>query len=172
MDQDQTPLAEPAQIEQTKRPPGRPRKQLADARCAVCYAPMPCAEHDRPAIDLPDDPPVLKAEVSDAPDMVAEEPSGRIEPGTLEELHARIRAARAPKPEYTPPPPTPRQQAQINAEMEAGRRASERAAAQQANRPLPVKDPTEGSTSSVHRPGKFDEYRGSFKSPAQTASKG
>lgn len=71
----------------------------------------------------------------------------------MDALHAAINAARdAPVPEYVPPPRTARQMTQLEAELAAGRRASERAKAQLAARPVPVKDVSEGFTTPVYRP--------------------
>lgn len=54
--------------------------------------------------------------------------------------------------EYIPPPRTERQMSQLEAELEAGRRAQQKAEAQQAARPVPPRDPNEGFTNPVHRP--------------------
>lgn len=55
-------------------------------------------------------------------------------------------------PEYVPPPRTERQMTQLEAELEAGRRAQQRHAAQQASRPAPERNVNEGFTTPVHRP--------------------
>lgn len=65
----------------------------------------------------------------------------------------RKHAEQSAPPEYVPPPRTDRQMSQLEAELEAGRRAGSRAAEQQANRPVPPKDPNEGFTTPVHRDG-------------------
>jgi hypothetical protein len=58
------------------------------------------------------------------------------------------------KPIETPPPPmTERQMTATQLEIEAGRRTQARHAAQQAHRPVPKKDPNEGFTTPVYRPG-------------------
>jgi hypothetical protein len=54
--------------------------------------------------------------------------------------------------EYVPPQPTARQLTQTQLEMEAGRRASERAAAQAAMYKKMEKDKSEGYTTPVFRP--------------------
>jgi len=68
----------------------------------------------------------------------------------LEQL--RQHAERTKKPEYVPPPRTERQMSVLEAELEAGRRAQQKAAAQLASRPVPTKDPNEGFINPVHRP--------------------
>jgi hypothetical protein len=152
-----------------------PKIEKPVARCARCFEPMPCIEHDVPAIDLSDEAPRPKAVIEDTPAGPEPEKFDVPRPGTLEELHARILEQRKPKPEYVPPPPTPRQQARIDEEMAAGRRAVERHAAQAANRPVPVPSrqeaAAEGSSLPVHRPADFDEYKDGFRSAAQTRSK-
>lgn len=55
--------------------------------------------------------------------------------------------------EYVPPPRTARQMTQLEAELNAGRASQQRAEAQQVNRPVQPKDPNEGFTTPVHRPG-------------------
>lgn len=60
---------------------------------------------------------------------------------------------RSKPPEYIPPPRTERQMSQLEAELEAGRRTQQRAAAQAAARPVPPKDVSEGFTTPVYRPG-------------------
>lgn len=55
--------------------------------------------------------------------------------------------------EYIPPPRTPRQMEALQEELEAGRRAQQRAQDQLAARPAPERDPNEGFTNPVHRPG-------------------
>jgi hypothetical protein len=55
--------------------------------------------------------------------------------------------------EYIPPPRTPRQMAQLEAELAAGRRVQQKAAEQLAHRPPPERDRNEGLTTPVHRPG-------------------
>lgn len=62
---------------------------------------------------------------------------------------------RAKPVEYIPPPRTPRQMAQLEAELAAGRKTQQRAAEQLAHRPAPERDRNEGLTTPVHRPGDF-----------------
>lgn len=65
----------------------------------------------------------------------------------------RQHAERTKKPEYVPPPRTERQMAQLEAELEAGRRSQARAQAQLDARPAPVQDVgKEGFTTPVYRP--------------------
>lgn len=80
--------------------------------------------------------------------------------------------AEANQPLPPPPPPAPVSQRlldQTAAEMEAGRKAVEAAAAAAASRPRPA--PAQPESTPVFRPEKYDEYRNSFKSPAQTVDK-
>jgi hypothetical protein len=65
----------------------------------------------------------------------------------------REHAEKSKKAEYVPPPMTDRMRANINAEMEAGRRAQAKHEAQQASRPVPVKEKWDGSNTKVYRPG-------------------
>lgn len=59
-----------------------------------------------------------------------------------------------PKKEYVPPPMTDKMRANIEEEMEAGRRTQQRHQEQWDNRPQPKPDPREGGPSTpVHRPG-------------------
>lgn len=69
-------------------------------------------------------------------------------------LLAQLRAHRETQERetYVPPVPTARQQSQTEREMEAGRNAVARHAAQQASRPIPQKDPTEGTSTPAFRP--------------------
>lgn len=67
-------------------------------------------------------------------------------------------AKKESEPPYVPPPLSPNQQARLNEELEAGRRAQERhAKALQEQRELAARtnqpDPREGTTTPVHRPG-------------------
>ena len=69
-----------------------------------------------------------------------------------------------PVPVYTPPPLTERQLSARELEFEAGRKSVARAAAQQASRPVPPRDPAE-ITTPVFRPG--DHVPGMYsKDPA------
>lgn len=69
-------------------------------------------------------------------------------------LDALRKHAEKPKPVYTPPAMTERQLSLREEELEAGRRAVARHAAQQAARPQPVEDRVkEGFTTPVYRPG-------------------
>lgn len=75
----------------------------------------------------------------------------------MDVLHDALRkhaAQTAPKP-YTPPPMTERQLSQREAELEAGRRAQQKAQAQFDSRPIEKPAPNEGFTTPVHRPGDF-----------------
>jgi hypothetical protein len=69
----------------------------------------------------------------------------------LEQL--RQHAERSKPKEYVPPPRTERQMTQLQEELEAGRRTQQRAEAQQASRPVPKKDVSEGFTTPAYRPG-------------------
>lgn len=152
--------------------PTEPTKPTAEpALCGACQHPLPCPLHDKPAIDLSDEAPKTKALIEDAPMPREVEKFDIDRPRTIEELHERIRAHREPKPEPPRPVPTERQQKQIDDEMAAGKRASERAAAQQALARPRATEPTDGTSTPVFRPGDVDEYRGSFKSQVQTPSK-
>lgn len=74
-----------------------------------------------------------------------------------EKLLAQMRQhteANKPK-EYVPPPMTERQLSQRELEFAAGRKSQERAVAQEAGRPQPKQDVSEGFTTPVHRPGDF-----------------
>jgi hypothetical protein len=72
----------------------------------------------------------------------------------MDALHDAIRAnSQTPVADYIPPPRTERQMTQLEQELEAGRRAQQKAQAQQDARPVPVKDVSEGFTNPVHRPG-------------------
>lgn len=61
--------------------------------------------------------------------------------------------AAKPKVEYVPPPMTAGMRERIEEEQAAGRRVVEKHAAQQAARPAPPRDPSEGFTTPVYRPG-------------------
>jgi hypothetical protein len=65
----------------------------------------------------------------------------------------RQHAARSKPKEYVPPPRTERQMSALEEELEAGRRAQQKAEAQQASRPVPPADPKEGFTTPAYRPG-------------------
>lgn len=87
----------------------------------------------------------------------------------LQEFLKKVQLANQPPPPPPPPPEmTQRQRTQIELEMEAGRKAVARHTAQQAHRPQPKPDPTEGKTTPVFRPedyipnlnSKSDEQRG------------
>lgn len=70
-------------------------------------------------------------------------------------LLARLRQhSDKPKEVYVPPPMSARQLEKLELEMAAGKRAVERAEAQNTNRPVPPRDPREpGPSTPVHRPG-------------------
>lgn len=133
--------------------------------CTICERPLPCPKHDTPVAAL--------AGLEDGPQKsnALIENDDVPQPRTLAELHDRIVALRQPKPAYVPPPPTERQAERTRLEMEAGRRATERATAQQTARPATQPDRTQGVNTPVHRPADYDEYRGSFRSQGQTQSK-
>lgn len=83
-----------------------------------------------------------------------EEPMVSVMAKGLDYLHQKMREhANRPKPVYVPPPMTDGMRARIEEEQAAGRRAVEKHAAQQASRPVPVRDPSEGFTTPVYRPG-------------------
>jgi hypothetical protein len=65
----------------------------------------------------------------------------------------RQHAERSKPKEYVPPPRTERQMSALEEELEAGRKAQQKAEAQQASRPVPARDPAEGSSVPVYRPG-------------------
>lgn len=72
----------------------------------------------------------------------------------MDALHEalRQRSQEAPPP-YVPPPRTERQMSQLQEELEAGRRAQQRAEAQQASRPVEKADLNkEGFTTPAYRP--------------------
>lgn len=162
----------PTEEQQSQAPQAEtPRPASEPKTCNICERPLPCPLHDKPAVDLPDEAPKSTALIEDAPDEPRQqEPRDRDEPRTLQELHDRIIELRQPKPVYQPPPPTVRQAEQTRLEMEAGRRAVQRAEASQSFRPNQT-DPTEGTNTPVYRPGDVDEYRNTFKSPVMTKSK-
>lgn len=74
--------------------------------------------------------------------------------GGYEELHAAMKRHGENKPkEYIPPPRTERQMSQLEEELEAGRRAQQKAQAQYDSRPILQADPhKEGFTTPVYRP--------------------
>lgn len=98
-------------------------------------------------------------------EMLAREQALATEPTIIEvaaqgrdalEAALRQHAAATTVPEYVPPPRTPRQMQQLEAELEAGRKAQERAQEQFDNRPAPPDEVAkEGFTVPVHRPGDF-----------------
>ncbi len=69
-------------------------------------------------------------------------------------------------------PPIPRLMEQTRLEMEAGRAAVAKVAAERGVRPAPVKEKWDGNTVSVFRPEDYAEYKETFKSTVQTADKG
>lgn len=71
----------------------------------------------------------------------------------MQRMREHMEAEKAKKEAYKPPPMTDRQRANLEAEMAAGRRAQERHAAAAAARPVPPRDPSEGTSTPVHRPG-------------------
>lgn len=79
---------------------------------------------------------------------------GSIAAQGMEYLHRKLREhANKPKLVYTPPPITESMAERIREEQEAGKRAVAKHAAQQASRPQPPRDPKEGFTNPVYRPG-------------------
>jgi hypothetical protein len=99
-------------------------------------APAPVEAVAAPLVEIPEDPDQKRIN-----DFMAE----------VVRLRTQREQDELPKP---PPAPTARQLAQIEAEKEAGRRASERHAAQAAHRPAPVPDPSE-NTVAVFRPSDY-----------------
>lgn len=71
----------------------------------------------------------------------------------LQKMREHAERSAAKKEAYKPPPMTDRMRQKIEEEQAAGRRAAERHEAQLASRPPPVKDPADGTTVPVHRPG-------------------
>lgn len=85
----------------------------------------------------------------------------------LQRMREHAAEAEAKKQGYKPPPMTERQLSALEEEQAAGRRAIERHAALQASRPVPPRDPSEGTSTPVHRPGNavpspFDGTNGGF----------
>lgn len=70
----------------------------------------------------------------------------------LEQMR-QLQAKHDALPAYAPPPRTERQQAALELELAAGRRAQEKHAAQDASRPQPKPEKWDGTTAPVHRPG-------------------
>lgn len=93
-----------------------------------------------------------------------------------QDFERRVMAAREPE---TAPlkaqPVAPQIEAQTRAEMAAGQRMNEHHANLRANAPqrrqIIRPGVTEPTTTAVFRPGQHDEYKASFRSPAQTVSK-
>lgn len=72
----------------------------------------------------------------------------------LREVHDQIRTMRnKPKPVYVPPPLSPVMAERTRLEMEEGQRRNAMALAARAAIQQPKKDPTEGTTEPVYRPG-------------------
>lgn len=88
---------------------------------------------------------------ADAPEVTLIEVASRGY-DALHEAFARHNETSKPK-EYVPPPRTPRQMSVLQEELEAGRQAQARAQAQLDARPPPERDPNEGFTNPVYRPG-------------------
>lgn len=89
----------------------------------------------------------------------------------LQDFLKQVNLANQPPPPPPPPPEmTARQRSQIEEEMEAGRKSVARHAAQQANRPQPKPDPTEGKNTPVFRPEDYVPNMNS-KSDAQRGFK-
>lgn len=116
--------------------------------------------------------PVLSLKKAEAPEVVNNDPTVAQSPEPIkleqdefvsiaglasqgrEALVAKLRdhmEKSAPK-EYVPPALTERQMTRTQMEMEAGRRASERHAAQAAHRPQPKPEASDGYTAPVFRP--------------------
>jgi len=78
---------------------------------------------------------------------------------SIDATHARIKAAwaeAAKEPEPTPPAPLPAGIAEkTRLEIEEGRRRNAMALANRAQAQPPKKDPSEGTTEPVYRPGEF-----------------
>jgi hypothetical protein len=88
----------------------------------------------------------------------------------LQEVVA-ARTARAKAEQPVPPAPlTDRQKQQIADEQEAGRRSLAKHAEQQKARPAPVREPTEGTSNPVFRPGDYvpDQMKGQGNVGART----
>lgn len=90
------------------------------------------------------------------------------------DFNARIMAARAPViKEAIAPAVAPQILATTQAEMEAGRkRVADFEEAEMQRRAIPrKKEAWEGSNTPIFRPGQFDEYKATLKSPAHTPDK-
>lgn len=92
-----------------------------------------------------------------APPQVEEESLVSILAQGPDYLHQKMREhtakAEAKKNAYKPPPMTERQRTHLEEEQAAGRRARERHEQELASRPSPPRDPSEGTTNPVQRPG-------------------
>lgn len=71
----------------------------------------------------------------------------------LQKMREHAKQSAAKKEAYSPPPMTDRMRLRIEEEQAAGRRAAARHQAELSYRTPPPPDPTEGSTTPVHRPG-------------------
>lgn len=92
-----------------------------------------------------------EASVPEEPTLIGAAAKGR--DNLLHQMRSHAEKAAANKVAYVPPPMTERQRERLEEEMSAGKRATERAAAQLASRPQPVRDPREpGPSTPVHRP--------------------
>ncbi len=112
------------------------------------------AKYNKPTsgLDLPppvsDSPEPIKVDTEEVVSIAALASRGR--DALVDQLRKHM-VNSAPK-EYTPPGLTDRQAARLKEEMDAGRRASERSAAQSALARQPKPDPTVGYTVPVYRP--------------------
>lgn len=92
-----------------------------------------------------------EASVPEEPTLIGAAAKGRDH--LLNQMREHAAKTAAAKTAYVPPPMTERQRERLEEEMTAGRRATEKAAAQMVARPQPVRDPREpGPNIPVHRP--------------------
>lgn len=151
----------------------RPRMDQVEAS-----APTPAAfvNHPLESLEPEQAPPPLPEEVP-----AVEYPKDLYELAHIENDHRTFEArlAEACQPvvkEYTPPPVPVQIAENTRREMEAGRRRVAEFAELESKRQATIneprkKEPWEGTNTPVFRPGEFDEYKTTMKSPVLTQSK-
>lgn len=125
---------------------------------AIEAAAEPQPSADDPPIKITDEADQVRDRLAAALAEKRREAEGSsVRPTTWDEFEKAVLDARKPPepPPYNPPKPTATQQAQIDAEMEAGRKRSEFYAEQERLRPKPEKDPAEGVMQPVPRNGEY-----------------
>lgn len=131
--------------------PAKPKSPETKEQVSAQPATEPYAEAEQAVaaaadVKIPDEADDVRVRIPDADKATIE----------LNDFVAKIMEERnKPEPVYVPPAQHPRQVEQTRLEMEAGAKRVAENEVEQGNRPVPVRDPSEGTSTPVYRPVDF-----------------